>query len=138
MLSRGGTPSDPLDVVGGRCAAEPGQIARAGEPIVTLYDPAKLAFQVDVPLETLRKLRLGMTAYVTGPGLPGRIATTLQQVQPKVVAGRSAVTTDGLTVVLQPDPADLTTVRTLVPGLQFAVVVDTTTAVGNTPAVNSA
>jgi multidrug resistance efflux pump len=116
----------------------PGQIARAGEPIVTLYDPAKLAFLVDVPLETLRKLRLGMTAYVTGPGLSGRIATTLQQVQPRVAAGQSAVTSDGLTVILRPDPADLATVRTLVPGLQFGVVVDTTTAAGNTPAVNSA
>jgi multidrug resistance efflux pump len=116
----------------------PGQIARAGEPIVTLYDPAKLAFQVDVPLETLRKLRLGMTAYVTGPGLPGRVATTLQQVEPKVDTGQPAATPDSLTVVLRPDPAALTTVRTLVPGLRFAVVVDTTTAVGQTPAVNSA
>jgi multidrug resistance efflux pump len=116
----------------------PGQIARAGEPIVTLYDPAKLAFQVDVPLATLRKLRLGMTAYVTGPGLSGRIATTLQQVQPRVATGQPAATSDALTVILRPDPADLTTVRTLVPGLQFGVVVDTTTAVGSTPAVNSA
>jgi multidrug resistance efflux pump len=116
----------------------PGQIARAGEPIVTLYDPAELVFQVDVPLETLRKLRLGMTAYVTGPGLSGRIATTLHQVQPKVAPGQPATASDGLTVVLQPDPSVLTTVRTLVPGLQFGVVVDTTTAVGNTPAVNSA
>ena len=115
----------------------PGQIARAGEPIVTLYDPAKLVFQVDVPLETLRKLRLGMTAYVTGPGLSGRIATTLQQVQPKVDTGQAA-TSNGLTVVLQPDPSDLSTVRTLVPGLQFDVVIDTTTAVGRTSAVNSA
>jgi multidrug resistance efflux pump len=116
----------------------PGQIARAGEPIVTLYDPAELAFQVDVPLETLRKLRLGMTAYVTGPGLPGRIVTTLREVEPKVDTGPPAATPDLLTVVLRPDPAALTTVRTLVPGLQFAVVVDTTTAVGSTPAVNSA
>jgi multidrug resistance efflux pump len=116
----------------------PGQIARAGEPIITLYDPEKLVFQVDVPLETLRKLRLGMTAYVTGPGLTGRIATTLQQVQPKVAAGQPAATSDGLTVVLVPDPAVRSTVRTLVPGLQFGVVVDTTTAVGSTPAVNSA
>ena len=113
----------------------PGQIARAGEPIVTLYDPAKLVFKVDVPLATLRKLRLGMTAYVTGPGLSGRIATTLQEVQPRVSTGPAAATGDGLTVVLQPDPA---AVRTLVPGLQFAVVVDTTTAAGGTPAVNSA
>jgi multidrug resistance efflux pump len=116
----------------------PGQIARAGEPIVTLYDPAKLAFQVDVPLETLRKLRLGMTAYVTGPGLPGRIPTTLKQVEPEVDTGQLVASPDRLTVVLQPSPAALTTVRTLVPGLQFAVVVDTTTATGGTPAVNSA
>jgi len=116
----------------------PGQIARAGEPIVTLYDPADLVFKVDVPLATLRKLRLGMTAYITGPGLSGRIATTLQEVQPKVTTGAAAATSDGLTVVLLPDPAVLSTVRTLVPGLQFAVVVDTTTAVGSTPAVNSA
>ena len=121
-----------------RINVEPGQIARAGEPIITLYDPAKLAFQVDVPLETLRRLRLGMTAYVTGPGLSGRIATTLEQVRPKVATGQSTVPSDGLTVVLKPEPADLATVRTLVPGLQFGVTVDTTTAVGSTPAVNSA
>jgi multidrug resistance efflux pump len=117
---------------------EPGQVARAGEPIVTLYDPAELVFQVDVPLETLRELRLGMTAYVTGPGLSGRIATTLREVQPRVAAGVPVGAPDRLTVVLLPDPATLPTVRTLVPGLQFAVVVDTTTATGNTPAVNSA
>ncbi|GIE85409.1 HlyD family efflux transporter periplasmic adaptor subunit [Actinoplanes regularis] len=116
----------------------PGQIARAGEPIVTLYDPTKLDFQVDVPLETLRELRLGMTAYVAGPGLPGRIATTLQQVKPKVDTDRPTAASDRLTVVLRPEAADLTTVRTLVPGLRFDVVVDTTTAVGGTPAVNSA
>jgi multidrug efflux pump subunit AcrA (membrane-fusion protein) len=116
----------------------PGQIARAGEPIVTLYDPAKLAFQVEVPLETLRKLRLGMTAYVTGPGLTGRIVTTLQEVEPEVATTPSTNGTDRLTVVLRPDPAALATVRTLVPGLQFTAVVDTTTAPGHTPAVNSA
>ncbi|MEU7868205.1 HlyD family efflux transporter periplasmic adaptor subunit [Dactylosporangium sp. NPDC049140] len=115
-----------------------GQIARAGEPIITLYDPAKLQFEVDVPLPTLRKLRLGMTTYVSGPGLSGRIATTLQQVQPKVDAGLSQAAPDRLTVVLRPDPAALATVRTLVPGLRFGVTVDTTTAVGGTPAVNSA
>ncbi|WP_160165825.1 HlyD family secretion protein [Actinoplanes sp. OR16] len=115
-----------------------GQVARAGEPIVTLYDPAKVAFAVDVPLEKLRRFRLGMTAYVTGPGLPGRITTTLEKVEPKVDAGRVAGGADELTVVLKPDPAARATVRTLVPGLRFAVVVDTTTAVGSTPAVNSA
>ena len=114
----------------------PGQVARAGEPVATLYDPAKLVFSVDVPLATLRKLRLGMRAYVTGPGLPGRINTTLASVKPKVDGAVSIG--NELTVILQPDPSTLATVRTLVPGLQFAVVVDTTTAPGGTPAVNSA
>jgi multidrug resistance efflux pump len=121
-----------------RIDVAPGQVARAGEPVITLYDPAKLAFQVDVPLATLRKLRLGMTAYVTGPGLSGRIATTLERVEPKVDSIDPAGTSDRLTVVLRPDPTDLATVRTLVPGLRFDVVVDTTTAPGETPAVNSA
>ncbi|WP_157432788.1 MULTISPECIES: HlyD family efflux transporter periplasmic adaptor subunit [unclassified Actinoplanes] len=116
----------------------PGQIARAGEPIVTLYDPSQLTFRVDVPLETLRELRLGMTAYVSGPGLPGRIATMLEEVEPKVGSGGATAPSDLLTVVLRPDPAALPTVRTLVPGLRFHAVVDTTTAVGATPAVNSA
>jgi len=116
----------------------PGQVARGGEPVVTMYDPAKLVFQVDVPLETLRKLRLGMTAQVSGPGLPGKVATTLERVEPKVAAAGTAGTSDRLTVVLRPAPSALATVQTLVPGLRFDVVVDTTTAVGGTPAVNSA
>lgn len=113
-----------------------GAVARAGEPVATLYDPAKLAFNVDVPLETLRMLRLGMRAYVTGPGLPARVTATLASVKAEVEGPAGS---DGrLTVVLRPEPESLRTVRTLVPGLQFAVVVDTTTAPGGTPAVNSA
>jgi multidrug resistance efflux pump len=111
----------------------PGAVARAGEPVATMYDPAKLVFAVDMPLETLRRLRLGMLAQVTGPGLPGRVTAVLASVKPKVddADGR-------LTVVLRPDSSALATVRTLVPGLQFTVVVDTNTAPGGTPAVNSA
>jgi multidrug resistance efflux pump len=114
-----------------------GGVARAGEPVITLYDPTKLAFLVEVPLDILRQLRLGMTAYVSGPGLDGRLGTTLEQVVPKV-AGDPAQTSDGLTVVLKPAASQLDTVRTLVPGLQFNVVVDTNTAVGRTAAVHGA
>jgi len=114
----------------------PGQVARPGEPVATLYDPAKLVFSVDVPLETLPQLRLGMRAYVSGPGLPGRLTTTIASVEPKVDG--AADPGDGLTVELRPDPGTQATVRTLVPGLRFEVVVDTTTAPGGTPAVNSA
>jgi multidrug resistance efflux pump len=115
-----------------------GEVARAGEPVITMYDPTKMSFVVDVPLRTLRKLRLGMTATISGPGLPGPVRTTLDQVVPKVDTDGAKVSSDALTVVLEPNRADLNTVRTLVPGLTFHVVVDTTTAVGHTPAVNSA
>ena len=113
-----------------------GQVARPGEAVATLYDPSKLVFSVEVSPETLRRLRLGMRAYVTGPGVPERLSTTIASVEPKV--GGAAGPGNGLTVVLRPDPGTLAMVRTLVPGLQFAVVVDTTTASGGTPAVNSA
>ncbi|WP_433303292.1 HlyD family efflux transporter periplasmic adaptor subunit [Actinoplanes sp. CA-030573] len=114
----------------------PGAVARAGEPVAVLYDPAKLVFTVPVPLETLRKLRLGMRATVRGPGLSGPVTATLAAVKPEVDGATGA---DGrLTVVLRPEKAALATVRTLVPGLSFAVTVDTTTAPGGTPAVNSA
>jgi multidrug resistance efflux pump len=115
---------------------DPGAVARAGEPVAVLYDPAKLRFTVTVPVETLRKLRLGMHASVRGPGLPGAVPATLAAVKPEVDG--SAGSAGRLTVVLKPDPAALATVRTLVPGLLFTVTVDTTTAPNGTPAVNSA
>ena len=114
-----------------------GGVAAAGQPLVTLYDPAQLTFQVDVPVDKLRELRLGMTARITGPGLPGGITATLDQVLPKVGTDplRNA---NELTVVLVPDSAAMRTVHTLVPGLRFTATVDTKTAPGGTPVVNSA
>jgi multidrug resistance efflux pump len=115
-----------------------GGVAGAGEPLITLYDPSRLTFQVDVPVEELRQLRLGMTAKIAGPGLPGGgITTTLDQVLPRV--GTDPLRNDNeLTVVLVPDSAAMRTVPTLVPGLRFKATVDTDTAPGGTPAVNSA
>jgi hypothetical protein len=43
-----------------------------------------------------------------------------------------------LTLVLLPRIGDVDTVSALVPGLQFTADIDTETAVGRTPAVNSA
>ncbi|HET9519132.1 MAG TPA: HlyD family efflux transporter periplasmic adaptor subunit [Actinoplanes sp.] len=114
-----------------------GGIARAGEPVITLYNPAALTFRAEVPLEQLRKLRLGMTTYVDGTGLDRRVTTILQDVVPQV--GVDPAQTGGrLVVVLVPVRADAAVVRSLVPGLRFNAVADTTTAPGGTPAVNSA
>lgn len=115
-----------------------GEVARPGEPVVTLYDPTKLAFLVDVPLDALRRMRLGMTATISGPGLSSPVTATLDKVVPKVDPADPARVSDRLTVIFKPAAAQQATVRTLVPGLQFDVVVDTNTATGSTPAVNSA
>lgn len=115
-----------------------GEIARAGEPVITLYDQAKLTFHADVPVEQLRLLRLGMAASIEGPGLDRPISATLSRVLPMVGSSDPLTATDRLTVVLAPNPGDASTVRTLVPGLQFTATVDTNTAADGIPAVNSA
>jgi multidrug resistance efflux pump len=114
-----------------------GAVVSAGGPVVTLYDKTKLTFQAKVPVAVLRRLRLGMTAYVEGPGLADRVAVTVQRIVPRVGTD-PATGADQLTVVLVPKPSEVGTVSTLVPGLLFAAIVDTTTAPGGTPAVNSA
>jgi multidrug resistance efflux pump len=114
-----------------------GSVARAGEPIITLYDQAKLTFQAQVPVKELQELRLSMAVRITGPGLDQPVAAVLDHVVPRV--GPEPVTaTDRLTVVLVPGAADAERVGTLVPGLQFKATIDTSTAPGATPAVNRA
>jgi HlyD family secretion protein len=114
-----------------------GGVAKAGEPVLILYDQTKLTFQAQVPIKELRKLRLGMAAAVRGPGLDRPIAAKLDHVVPHVGPDPMAGT-DRITVVLTPEPVAVATVSRLVPGLQFRATVDTRTAVGATPAVNSA
>jgi HlyD family secretion protein len=113
-----------------------GGVARGGEPIIVLYDQARLTFQADVPMEAILRMRLGMTTYIEGSGLARRITATLDHVVPVIDAGQSSVT-DKLTVVLTPTNADRTTVSSLVPGLRFHAEVDTNTATGALPAVNT-
>jgi multidrug resistance efflux pump len=114
-----------------------GSVARAGEPVLILYDQNHLTFQAQVPVKDLRELRLGMAAFITGPGLERPVEARLDHVVPRV--GSAPVTaTDRLTVVLVPQVADVDRVSRLVPGLQFKTTVDTKTAPGATPAVNRA
>jgi HlyD family secretion protein len=113
-----------------------GGVVKAGEPVLTLYDQSKLTFQADVPVERLRRLRLGMTAFVDGPGLAHRIRTTIARIVPRVGDGPLS-NTDRLIVVLVPQPTSKATVSTLLPGLPYTATVDTKTSTGGTPAVNA-
>ncbi|MDT5028833.1 MAG: hypothetical protein QOE61_5259 [Micromonosporaceae bacterium] len=114
-----------------------GAVVSAGAPVLTLYDKTKLTFQAKVPVDVLRRLRLGMTAYIEGPGLADRVEVTVQRIVPRVGTD-PATGADQLTVVLVPKPSEVGPVSSLVPGLLFAATVDTTTASSGTPAVNSA
>jgi len=124
-----------------------GGVMGAGEPIVTMYDHTKLSFEAKATEEQLRDLRLGMVARITGPGLGRPVSATLDHVKPRVGADplldaplteEQQVAHERLTVVLVPSTTDVDAVSALVPGLRYAVQVDTKTAVGRTPAVNSA
>ena len=124
-----------------------GGVMGPGEPIVTMYDHTELSFEAKATEEQLRDLRLGMAASITGPGLSRPVSATLDHVKPRVgtdplldapLTEEQKVAHDRLTVVLVPRTGDVDAVSALVPGLRYAVQVDTKTAVGRTPAVNSA
>lgn len=124
-----------------------GGVMRAGEPIVTMYDHTELSFEAKAAEEQLRELRLGMTARINGPGLARPVSATLDHVKPRVgsdplldapLTEEQKAAHERLTVVLVPRTGDVDAVSALVPGLRYTAEVDTRTAVGRTPAVNSA
>ncbi len=114
-----------------------GGVVQAGQPLVTMYDRSKLTFDAQVPVDRLRHLRLGMTASIKGPGLGHPVTARLDHVVP-YVAGDQNANPNELTVVLVPLASQRNVVGSLVPGLPFTATVDTRTARGGTPAVNSA
>jgi biotin carboxyl carrier protein len=124
----------PIDGVVSEIDVPSGGVATPGQPVVTLYDPAKLTFQAEASVEELRKLRLGMAATIDAEGLGEPIDASLERVVPRVGTDRPD---GGFTVVFVP-AGDLTTVGSLVPGLPFTATVDTRTAPGGRPAVTSA
>ena len=124
-----------------------GGVLGAGEPVLTLYDHTKLSFEAKATEEDLRDLRLGMEARITGPGIDRPVAATLDHVKPRIgpdplldapLTEEQKVAHEQLTVVLVPRTGDVDAVSALVPGLRYTAEVDTKTAVGRTPAVNSA
>lgn len=114
-----------------------GGAAAPGQPVVTLYDPARLTFQAKASVDELRRLRLGMRATLAAEDHgESSIPARLERVEPLV--GNGQTSSRGFTVVFVPDASAARTVRKLVPGLPFTATVDTKTAASGTPAVNSA
>jgi multidrug resistance efflux pump len=124
----------PIDGVVSEIEVPSGGVATPGQPVVTLYDPARLTFQAEASVEELRKLRLGMTATVDAEGLGAPIDVSLDRVVPRVGTDQG----DGGFIVVFVPAGDLTKVGSLVPGLPFTATVDSRTAAGGRPAVTSA
>lgn len=111
--------------------AQPGSVVRAGEPVVTLYDPAAMTFETQVPVEDVEGLAAGMTATISGPGVTSPVQATVDRVLPVIDSAGSPTTT--LTVVLVPvDPA---AVAQLVPGVPLRGTLDTTSGAGDASSV---
>lgn len=116
-----------------------GGASTPGQPIVTLYDPARLTFQAKASVDDLRRLRLGMHASLATEDSDESVPARLSRVEPQVGRGAPGDGTDdrGFTVVFVPEKSAAAQVRKLVPGLPFTATIDTKTAADGPPAVNS-
>ena len=112
----------PLDGNVVRVDARPGSVVRAGEAVVTLYDPATLTFETELPVTVVEDLETGMTADVSGPGLSRPVEAVVDRVVPVIDPATTETTT--MTVVLV--PADPSSVQHLVPGVPLTGSLDTT------------
>jgi multidrug resistance efflux pump len=106
--------------------AQPGSVVRAGESVVTLYDPQLLTFQTKLTIADVEDLAVGMTATISGPGLSDPVKATVQRVVP--VMGETSADTATMTVVLV--PVDPSSVAQLVPGVPLRGTLDTTSSDG--------
>jgi biotin carboxyl carrier protein len=120
------TVTAPLDATVVRVDAMPGSVVRAGEAIVTLYDPGTLTFRTELPVEQVEKLQSGMSATISGPGLAEPVDAVVDRVLP--VIGDAGPDTTTMTVVLV--PADDESVAQLVPGVPLTGSLDTSSGTG--------
>jgi multidrug resistance efflux pump len=104
-----------------------GSTLQPGQPFVELYDPAKLTFVTNVPLESLPELAPGMTASLEAEGIDRTVKATVQRIVPRVgtIDDSDDVPRNALRVVLV--PASAQEVSGLVPGLRFTGSIDTRT-----------
>lgn len=102
-----------------------GSTLQPGEPFAELYDPTKLMFVAQLPLEDLAEIGPGMVATLKAEGLQRSVRVTVQRVVPRVGDNQSDVAPGHMKMVMVPRTAE--DVAGLMPGLRFTGTVDTTT-----------
>jgi multidrug resistance efflux pump len=122
--------SAPLDGIVVDDPVTKGSTLQPGQPFVQLYDPAKVYFNGQVPLENLPEIAPGMVATLKAEGLTKSVEAVVQRAVPRVGTSQTDVPADAMRVVLL--PRDLNQVAGLVPGLRFTGTVDTSTVPAGT------
>lgn len=108
-----------------------GSTLQPGQAFVRLYDPERLTFVTDVPIEILSQISPGMSVELEAEGLEGTVRATVQRVVPHVVAAgvHDEVAPDSMRMVLL--PAKIRDLTGFVPGLRFTGIVDTMSGDGS-------
>ena len=119
------TLSAPLDGIVVDDPVTKGSTLQPGQPFVQLYDPKKVYFNGQVPLEQLPELAPGMVATLRAEGLKNPVGAVVQRAVPRVGTSQTDVPADAMRVVLV--PRSLPEVAGLLPGVQFTGTIDTTT-----------
>jgi biotin carboxyl carrier protein len=113
----------PVDGNVVRIDAQPGSVVRAGEAVVTLYDPGTLTFRTELAMDSVERLETGMEATIDGPGLSTPVTATVTRVVPLI--DPAGAESEAMTVILQPRAAS--SVVHAVPGVPLSGTLDTTT-----------
>jgi multidrug resistance efflux pump len=110
-----------------------GSALQPGVEFVKIYDPADLRLVTTVPLSYLSRIRAGMSAELTAPGVSGEVTAVLQRAVPRVGTSDPDVPKGDLQLVFV--AKDAAQVARLIPGLRFHGAIDTKTGSGQaTPA----
>jgi multidrug resistance efflux pump len=108
-----------------------GSTLQPGQAFVKLYDPAKLTFYAEVPIENLTEIGAGMIAELKAEGREDTVRAVVQRVVPVVASDAEDVAAGSLRLVLL--PARGQDVGGLIPGMRYTGTVDTLTGVPGRP-----
>jgi multidrug efflux pump subunit AcrA (membrane-fusion protein) len=101
-----------------------GSVVRPGDSVVTMYRSDQFTFVASVPVSDADRLRAGMAARVSGPGLSTPLLASVTRAQPNI----NGATPDRVSVVLT--PGDTSATARLLPGLAYRADIELT-SVGN-------
>ncbi|MET0419958.1 MAG: HlyD family efflux transporter periplasmic adaptor subunit [Actinoplanes sp.] len=109
-----------------------GSTLQPGQPFVRLYDPTRLMFIAEVPIEKLTAVSAGMDVALKAEGIRDTVRATVERIVPHVAdASAEEVAAGSLRTILV--PAEGQDTSGLIPGMRFTGVVDILTGPPGSP-----